>query len=140
MPIILSLNSSTYNSPSFPVVPTSNTAYTITMFSPLLCCLIFLFPLFSLAYEGPRGTSCDGTTYYAPNSTFSSNLDTALQILQNTTASSGFATTTSGSINQTVTALALCRATINPSDCQLCIDVATSGSRNVCPNGTAAQV
>ncbi|KAL6324590.1 hypothetical protein AAG906_013402 [Vitis piasezkii] len=110
------------------------------MFSPLLCCLIFLFPLFSLAYEGPRGNSCDGTTYYAPNSTFSSNLDTALQTLQNTTASSGFATTTSGSINQTVTALALCRATINPSDCQLCIDVATSGIRNVCPNGTAAQV
>ncbi|RVW32360.1 Cysteine-rich receptor-like protein kinase 24 [Vitis vinifera] len=89
---------------------------------------------------GPRGYSCDGTTYYAPNSTFSSNLDTALQTLQNTTASSGFATTTSGSINQTVTALALCRATINPSDCQLCIDVATSGIRNVCPNGTAAQV
>ena len=110
------------------------------MFSPLLCCLIFLFPLFSLAYEGPRGYSCDGTTYYAPNSTFSSNLDTALQTLQNTTASSGFATTTSGSINQTVTALALCRATINPSDCQLCIDVATSGIRNVYPNGTAAQV
>ncbi|XP_034706998.1 putative receptor-like protein kinase At4g00960 [Vitis riparia] len=110
------------------------------MFSPLLCCLIFLFPLFSLAYEDPSGNSCDGTTYYAPNSTFSSNLDTALQTLQNTTASSGFATTTSGSINQTVTALALCRATINPSDCQLCIDVATSGIRNVCPNGTAAQV
>ena len=110
------------------------------MRSPLRRCLVFLFPLLSLAYEDPRANLCDGTITYAPNSTFSSNLDRALQTLQNTTASNGFATTIAGSISQTVTALALCRATITPSDCQLCIDAATSGIRNVCPNGTAAQV
>ncbi|KAL6324681.1 hypothetical protein AAG906_013494 [Vitis piasezkii] len=115
-------------------VQTFNAAYTTIMPSPLRRCLVFLFPLLSLAYEDPRANLCDGTITYAPNSTFSSNLDRALQTLQNTTASNGFATTIAGSISQTVTALALCRATITPSDCQLCIDAATSGIRNVYPD------
>ena len=108
---------------------------------PLLCCcLISLAAYLSLAYEDPRGQSCGETTYYAPNSTFSSNLDLALETLSNTTASTGFATTTAGDSSQTVTALALCRATITPSDCQLCVDAAASGVRSACPNQTVAQV
>lgn len=116
---------------------------------PLLCCNLIIIIFFillpsaaylSLAYEDPRGTYCDDTTYYAPNSTFSSNLNISLKTLTTNTASTGYASGRFGDGNQTVTAVALCRGTINQSECQLCVEAAASGIRTVCPNQTVAQV
>ncbi|KAL6324468.1 hypothetical protein AAG906_013280 [Vitis piasezkii] len=110
------------------------------MLFPLLYSLIFLYPHLSLSYENPRQYLCGDTNYYTSNSSFSDNLGWALQALRNTTASTGFSTTTTGNHRVQVTALALCRATIAPSDCQQCVDAASSGIRSVCPDQTAAQV
>ena len=131
---------------SYQYIFTTTVFIFITMLSinsiPLLCCKIILLSAYqlSLAYENPRGQFCDETTYYAPNSTFSSNLNLALETLAENTASTGFATTTVGDVNQTVTALALCRATIDQSNCQLCVEAAASGIRSACPNQTVSEV
>ncbi|RVW32376.1 Cysteine-rich receptor-like protein kinase 29 [Vitis vinifera] len=98
------------------------------MLFPLLYSLIFLYPHLSLSYENPRQYLCGDTDYYTSNSSFSDNLGWALQALRNTTASTGFSTTTTGNHRVQVTALALCRATIAPSDCQQCVDAASSES------------
>ncbi|KAH7846845.1 hypothetical protein Vadar_018786 [Vaccinium darrowii] len=78
---------------------------------------------------------------YTPNSTFSTTLTTALATLQNTTTT-GFTTTTATNplTNSSVTALALCRSSVSPQDCQICIAEAALGIRRECPNNTVAQV
>ncbi|GFY86777.1 hypothetical protein Acr_05g0004160 [Actinidia rufa] len=61
--------------------------------------------------------------------------------LRNTTAATGFnATTVGNSSFDSVTALALCRASLSSQDCQTCVDAATLGIRNACPSETMAQV
>ncbi|KAF7129967.1 hypothetical protein RHSIM_Rhsim10G0068300 [Rhododendron simsii] len=108
----------------------------------LLASLFFHTCLHSTsAYEDPRWTICT-TPAYTPNSTFSATLTTALTTLQTTTAATGFATTTitNPTTNTSVTALALCRSSISPPNCQTCVAAAALGIRNECPNNTAAQV
>ncbi|GFZ18939.1 hypothetical protein Acr_27g0006780 [Actinidia rufa] len=107
----------------------------------LLTSLFFYSPHLSLAYENPRVPLCNTKTAYAANSTFHTNLVVALAILQKTTAATGFnATTVGNSTADSVTALALCRANLFSQDCQTCVDAATLGIRNSCPNATVAQV
>ncbi|XP_058186567.1 cysteine-rich repeat secretory protein 38-like [Rhododendron vialii] len=110
----------------------------------LLASLFFHTCLHSTsAYEDPRFTLCTPTTpTYTPNSTFSATLTTALTTLQTTTAATGFATTTATNptTNSSVTALALCRSSTSPPDCQTCVAAAALGIRRECPNNTAAQV
>ncbi|KAK6922188.1 Gnk2-homologous domain [Dillenia turbinata] len=102
--------------------------------------ILFIFLPSTYAYEGPRGSVCDDSDIYTSNSTFSTNLDQALDNLRNTTATTGFNYTTVGNSTQQITGLALCRATINQSDCQACIDAATSGIQQACPGKKKAQV
>ncbi|KAF7130618.1 hypothetical protein RHSIM_Rhsim10G0068400 [Rhododendron simsii] len=95
------------------------------------------------AHEDPRWTICTTTTpTYTLNSTFSATLTTALTTLQTTTAATGFATTTATNptTNTSVTALALCRSSISPPDCQTCVAAAALGIHSECPNNTAALV
>ncbi|PSR87824.1 Cysteine-rich receptor-like protein kinase [Actinidia chinensis var. chinensis] len=108
----------------------------------LLLTSLFLYsPRLSLAYENPRVPLCNTKTVYAANSTFHTNLVVALAILQKTTAATGFnATTVGNSTADSVTALALCRANLFSQDCQTCVDAATLGIRDSCPNATVAQV
>ncbi|PSS30588.1 Cysteine-rich receptor-like protein kinase [Actinidia chinensis var. chinensis] len=107
----------------------------------LLTSLFFYSPHLSLAYEDPRFRLCRTTTAYAANSTFAINLSVALMTLRNTTAATGFnATTVGNSSVDSVTALALCRASMSSQDCQTCVDAATLGIRNACPSETMAQV
>ncbi|KAI8534434.1 hypothetical protein RHMOL_Rhmol10G0089300 [Rhododendron molle] len=110
----------------------------------LLASLFFHTCLHSTsAYEDPRWTICTtATPTYSPNSTFSATLTTALTALQTTAATTGFATTTATNptTNTSVTALALCRSSISPPDCQTCVAAAALGIRRECPNNTAAQV
>ncbi|GFY86784.1 hypothetical protein Acr_05g0004230 [Actinidia rufa] len=92
----------------------------------LLTSLFFYSPHLSLAYEDPRVSLCRTTTTYAANSTFATNLAVALATLRNTTAATGFNTTTVGnSTANSVTALGLCRASLSSQDCQTCVDAAT---------------
>ncbi|GFZ18938.1 hypothetical protein Acr_27g0006770 [Actinidia rufa] len=108
----------------------------------LLLTSLFLYsPHSSLAYEDPRVPLCNTKTAYAANSTFDTNLAVALAILRKTTAATGFNATTVGiSTADSVTALALCRANLFSQDCQTCVDAATLGIRDSCPNATVAQV
>ncbi|XP_052196080.1 cysteine-rich receptor-like protein kinase 25 [Diospyros lotus] len=69
-----------------------------------------------------------------PNSTFSTNLTQALDTLQHHTSPTGFNST----ITATATALALCRGSLTPSECQTCIADAVVAILRVCPNQTAA--
>ncbi|KAE9445408.1 hypothetical protein C3L33_22694, partial [Rhododendron williamsianum] len=104
----------------------------------LLASLFFHTCLHSTsAYEDPRWTSCTTTTTtYTPNSTFSATLTTALTTLQTTTAATGFATTTATNptTNTSVTALALCRSSTSPPDCQTCVAAAALGMLNDIPD------
>ncbi|XP_057491439.1 cysteine-rich repeat secretory protein 38-like [Actinidia eriantha] len=107
----------------------------------LLTSLFFYSPHLSLAYEDPRFRLCRTTTAYAANSTFATNLAVALVTLRNTTAATGFnAITVGNSSVDSVTALALCRASLSSQDCQTCVDAATLGIRVACPSETMAQV
>ncbi|KAI8031863.1 Cysteine-rich repeat secretory protein 38 [Camellia lanceoleosa] len=109
----------------------------------LLPYLLFLGSLrLILAYEDPRVTLCGIDTTYTSNSTFSTNLSLALTTLRNSTAATGFNATTIATKNMTdpVTALALCRANLSSSDCQTCVNAATSGILQACPNQIVAQV
>ncbi|KAA8547791.1 hypothetical protein F0562_004220 [Nyssa sinensis] len=108
--------------------------------SPLSCFLLLSLHL-ALAYENPRYIDCeDATTPYTANSTFSANLALALDTIENTTSATGFNATTAGNTTTPVAALALCRNSLSSSDCQTCVDAATLGIRQVCPNQTEAQV
>ncbi|GLU01609.1 hypothetical protein SLE2022_189110 [Rubroshorea leprosula] len=94
----------------------------------------------TFAYEDPRAYAWNAANANTPNSSFSTNLKEALDILQDNTAATGFSTITIPSKTNPVTGLALCRATLSPTDCQECVVAAVLGIRLVCSNQTAAQV
>lgn len=112
-----------------------------------LCSFLLIFHIFHLSYglldPSLPWYKCDSTSTSAPDSIFSANLEIALSTLQNDTAATGFSTTTISATNssqQSVTALALCRATFTPSDCQTCINSAAAKIRGRCHNQTSGQI
>ncbi|KAM7500910.1 hypothetical protein LguiA_025324 [Lonicera macranthoides] len=78
----------------------------------------------------------DGNGNYTSNSTYRSNLDTALSSISSNTnnTTNGFYSTSVGQNADTANALALCRGDINPDICRQCVYNSTLKLREVCPN------
>ncbi|XP_073006012.1 cysteine-rich receptor-like protein kinase 6 [Typha latifolia] len=114
---------------------TPNQAMSIIVSSFLF--LLYLAP--SAAYRFAH--YCDDYGNYTANSTYATNLNRLLSSLPaNASSSSGFFKSTTGSIPDEVSALALCRGDTNSSSCLSCLDFAIENAAQLCPYYRSAAI
>ncbi|XP_058217628.1 cysteine-rich repeat secretory protein 38-like [Rhododendron vialii] len=101
------------------------------LLSPLFLLSISLFLPLALAIS-PIDYSCPSGTF-APNSTYSKNLNNLLSYLDSETPLTGFSNGSLGLSPNRTYGLALCRGDINSSFCKACVDQASSDIQKICP-------
>ncbi|KAF7141882.1 hypothetical protein RHSIM_Rhsim06G0214400 [Rhododendron simsii] len=104
-----------------------------SLLSPLFLLLsISLFLPLALAAISPIDYSCPSVNF-APNSTYSKNLNILLSYLDYETPLTGFSDGSVGSSPNQTYGLALCRGDTNSSFCRACVDQASSDIQKLCP-------
>ncbi|KAM7496278.1 hypothetical protein LguiA_020692 [Lonicera macranthoides] len=103
--------------------------------------IILLFLSISTAESAdPMTQFCNQNTNISTTSRISSNIDTLLDYLVQTTAQNGFKATSYGQAKDKIYGLAQCRADVSSKDCASCIQDAAQQIRALCPNQADARI
>lgn len=104
----------------------------------LLCLLSFIFihliHTTTLAQPDFLYRRCENAANYTANSTYQTNLNTALSTLPTSNNGFGFYNLSTGQGNDTVNSIALCRGDVNPDVCRSCLNDSIVKLRQLCPN------
>ncbi|XP_031284819.1 cysteine-rich receptor-like protein kinase 25 [Pistacia vera] len=98
--------------------------------------MLIISPNITVQETAYRYHSCVNTTFFTPNSAFSTNLNETLSsLISNAPLSNGFYNTSTGGLQGPDRAygLFLCRRDISPDLCQICVKVASKKIKNLCP-------